>query len=92
MASKCGIRATFSSQMLKVGDPNQQAEEKDSGEILGGFLRVMACGQGLVGYTEFVFAFLSLWPQHQKATTTGTDGLFCLRGFRPRQRAEQLSV
>ena len=41
-------------------DANKQTEEKDSGGVLGDFLQVMACGQGLMGYTEFVLAFLSL--------------------------------
>lgn len=58
-ASKCGVHATFSAQMLRVGGRNKQAEEI-SGGALGGFLQVMACAQGLLGYTELVLAFLSL--------------------------------
>lgn len=60
MASKCGVHATFSAQMLRVGGANKQAGEKDSGGALGVFLQMIACGRGLMGYTELVLAFLSL--------------------------------
>lgn len=48
------------SQPRCLGSGYKQAEERDSGGALGAFLQVMACGQGLVGYTELVLAFMSL--------------------------------
>lgn len=60
MASGCAAHpATFPAQMFRAGCTDKQAEEF-WWWTLGGSLQVATCGQGLVGCTELVLAFLWL--------------------------------
>lgn len=74
MSSKCGVHATFSAQMLRIGGTDKQAEEEDS----GGGVRGLPAGDGMwTGPCGLYRACVSL----PVAMTTASERNSCRNGW-----------